>query len=326
MNYRSVGDLNDQIVRWVENLPIDIEVVVGIPRSGLLVANLLAMYLNLPMTHVEGLISGKLLQSGARFTGGSRETFLEKSRSVLVVDDSVSYGGQMARTKAEITQAGLPHRIHYGAVYITPEARNGGHVDHFCEVVPRPRVFEWNVMHHASMLKRACVEIDGVLARIPGMSMDAGQQRSQRLLENAVPLWRPRFELGWVVTSRPEQYRTVTEEWLARHGVRYTALLMMPSGENGGDELERCARFKAEAYVSTGASLLLEYSAELSCRVAALARRPVYCVQTRELIRPEAAFSQKRLPRSPMEHRMFNACHQVIRLTSNVYRRLTRLF
>jgi orotate phosphoribosyltransferase len=324
MNYRSVGDLNDQIVRWVENLPLDIEVVVGIPRSGLLVANLVAMYLNIPMTHVEGLISGKLLQSGARYSGGSRETFLCKPRSVLVVDDSVSYGGQMAQTKAELAQAGLPHRIRYGAVYITPEARDGGHVDHFCEVVPRPRVFEWNVMHHASMLKRACVEIDGVLARIPGRSIDAGKQRSKRLLEDAEPLWRPRFELGWIVTSRPEQYRTLTEEWLARHGVQYAGLLMMPLGQTGGDGLERCARFKAEAYVSTGASLLLEYPAELSCRVATLARRPVYCVQTRELIRPEAAFSPNRLPRSPTEHRIFTACHQVIRLANKVYRRITR--
>ena len=48
MNYRSVADLDDQIVNWLGKLPSDVEVIVGVPRSGMLVANLLSLYLNRP--------------------------------------------------------------------------------------------------------------------------------------------------------------------------------------------------------------------------------------------------------------------------------------
>jgi hypothetical protein len=42
-------------------LPRNLEVIVGAPRSGMLVANLLALHLNLPMTDIEGLLGSRLI-------------------------------------------------------------------------------------------------------------------------------------------------------------------------------------------------------------------------------------------------------------------------
>ena len=36
MNFRNISQLSDQILDWSKRLPRDIDVVVGIPRSGLL--------------------------------------------------------------------------------------------------------------------------------------------------------------------------------------------------------------------------------------------------------------------------------------------------
>lgn len=41
--------MNDTIVRNLHRLPRDIDLVVGIPRSGLLAANLLSLAANIPM-------------------------------------------------------------------------------------------------------------------------------------------------------------------------------------------------------------------------------------------------------------------------------------
>ncbi len=35
------------------------------------------------------------------------------------------------------------------------------------EVIDRPRIFEWNVLHHPGILKDACLDIDGVLCHDP---------------------------------------------------------------------------------------------------------------------------------------------------------------
>src|SRR5438309_128683 len=69
VEYRTVAQLDDAIVSWLGSLPRDVDIVAGIPRSGLLVANLLALHLNLPMTDVAGLIEGRVIQAGARFRG-----------------------------------------------------------------------------------------------------------------------------------------------------------------------------------------------------------------------------------------------------------------
>ena len=45
MNYRSISDLNNIILQRLSILPRDFDLIVGVPRSGMLPANLLALYL-----------------------------------------------------------------------------------------------------------------------------------------------------------------------------------------------------------------------------------------------------------------------------------------
>ena len=49
MNYRSVADLNDDVIAGLPLIPADVELVVGIPRSGLLAGTLVALALNVPL-------------------------------------------------------------------------------------------------------------------------------------------------------------------------------------------------------------------------------------------------------------------------------------
>lgn len=47
MNFRTLDQLNQCIYNNMYKLPRDIDLIVGIPRSGMLVANIIALYLNL---------------------------------------------------------------------------------------------------------------------------------------------------------------------------------------------------------------------------------------------------------------------------------------
>jgi orotate phosphoribosyltransferase len=296
MEYRSVADLDDALVSWLPALPREIEVIVGIPRSGLLVANLLALHLNLPLTDVAGLIGGRLLQAGTRWQGAPLDSLLAEPRHVLVVDDSVCSGATVRRTRETIAAAQLPHRITYAAVYMAPDALREGHVDLHRELVPMPRVFEWNLMHCAA-LANACVDIDGVLCRDPLPAENDDGRRYERFLCDVEPLVIPSHEVGWLVTSRLEKYRRHTEEWLARHGVRYRELRMMDYPSAAARRAAGAyASFKAEVYRATGASLFIESSSVLAPQIASLAGKPVFCSETRELLRAGDVAADARLP------------------------------
>ncbi|MHC4123081.1 MAG: orotate phosphoribosyltransferase [Planctomycetota bacterium] len=282
MNYRSVADLNADIKKWVGRLPKDLDLIVGIPRSGLLAANLIALHLNLPFTDVDSLCKGRVLSSGPRIA--NEKIDLTKKNNILVVDDSLFLGTQMTRVKQRIHRASLPHQIYYVAVYVSPEGCS--HVDYWCNLVNMPRVFEWNVMHH-SVLSNSCVDIDGVICRDPTSKENDDGLNYQQFLTNVDPLVIPSRPIGWLVTCRLEKYRHLTEKWLSRHGIRYNHLVMM----NFPNRKMRIASgshasFKAQFYKSIDADLFIESSKEQARQIAKLSNKPILCVETREMINP----------------------------------------
>lgn len=205
MEYRSVADLSRLTAAWAKTLPHDFDLIAGTPRSGLLVANLLSLHLQLPLADVDALCEGRIMASGQRHSG---TVDLSRRCKVLIVDDSICSGAAMAKVQRQIEQASLPHEVHYGALIASPEAVRDCKVRLYAEVVPMPRIFEWNIMH-APTLGRACVALEDVLADHSG-----------------APLVRPDHPIGWVATSRPESRREETEDWLARHGIACRELRM----------------------------------------------------------------------------------------------------
>jgi len=59
MNYRTVEDLSADTRRFAHDLSRDIDLIAGIPRSGLLAANLLCLHLDVPMVDIDGLCRGE---------------------------------------------------------------------------------------------------------------------------------------------------------------------------------------------------------------------------------------------------------------------------
>jgi orotate phosphoribosyltransferase len=313
VQYRTVAQLDDAVVSWLATLPRDIDIVAGVPRSGLLVANLLALHLNVPMTDVQGLVDGRVIQSGARFKGEDPHRFLWKPRHVLIVDDSVCSGSAMAKVKAQLASAGLPHRFTYAAVYMAPEARLDDHVDLYREVVDMPRVFEWNIMH-GTVLSNSCMDIDGVLCLDPTDEENDDAHRYERFLRETPALLLPTAPVGWLVTSRLEKYRAHTQEWLARHKVQYGELRMMQYPDMAARRAAKAyAQFKADIYVETGAWLFIESDAKVAAQIAALSGRSVFCTETREMMQPGESGTPSRRSHPPQQPALGSALRATAR-------------
>lgn len=284
MNYRSVSDLNRTARRWARDIPRSVDLIAGIPRSGLLAANLLCLHLDVPMTDVDGLCERALHGTGHRYDGDVDA--VSDADHVLVVDDSVYTGQQMTETRDRLEAREFPFEIDYGAVYVAPGGHR--HVDQWAEVVTTPRAFEWNLLHHPN-LGKWCVDIDGVLCRDPTSDENDDGERYREFLREVEPRVVPSKEIGWLVTCRLEKYRDQTEAWLDEHGVEYDELVMMdhPSMEArqaAGDH----ARYKAEVYESTGAELFIESSPAQAAEIVDRTAKYVYCYESNELVEPGA--------------------------------------
>ena len=275
MNYRTIEDLNKDIKALVPKLPADLDLIVGVPRSGLLAASLLTLYLNLPFTDVDGLCERRVLEAGL-YRQFSNVFDFSQCKKVLVVDDSIHSGATMEKAKSAIQHANLPYKIYYTAVYVTSTSQE--FVDFWCEVVDQPRYFEWNVMHHPN-LKRSCVDLDGIICRDPTESENDDGDNYRSFLVSAEPLIRPSVEIGWIVTCRLEKYRHLTEEWLKKHGIRYTNLVMMDLPDKKTRlALGKHALFKAEVYESSHAILFIESSPVQAQEIAAISGKDVLCL------------------------------------------------
>lgn len=276
VSFRDVGDLDATIQRSLSNFPGDIDLVVGIPRSGLLAANLFALHRSVPLTDLDGLLAGRVLASGARLVNhGCDEQLIAAARRILVLDDSVFSGSALAAARVMVDEMPFAARVIYGAVYAVPSAIDL--VDIACEIVPPPRVFSWNLMSH-SVLGRACVDIDGVLCVDPTSGENDDGPRYREFLRTARPHMLPSRPVQALVTSRLARYRPETEAWLAAHDVVYDELHMLDLP----DAVTRQARndhavFKAEVYRDSDAILFIESNATQAPEIARLTRKAVVC-------------------------------------------------
>lgn len=231
IRFRGFADLNRAIVRALPELPRDLDLVVGVPRSGMLVANLLALHLNLPFTDLEGFLEGRLIGTGRRKL---RDRADVGTRKALVVDDSVASGREMRRVRARVSEAGLEDEVLFAAAFVRPEGTDL--VDFAFEILPGKRCFEWNIMHHP-WLNYCCVALEEVLSACPPPGSGGG-----RFPPESKALHLPAVEIGHVFSFHPESERPAVAAWLAKHGVRHGELVMAGRPEDALRTLTRAYR------------------------------------------------------------------------------------
>jgi len=278
MNYRNITDLNNIILKRLHIIPRDFDLIVGVPRSGMLPANLLSLYLNRPYTDIHSFLNGHIYKAGAR----SQFFDISEFKNILVVDDSIASGSAMLEVKESLKHLESKFNIKYFAVYIIPGKEKM--VDYFFEIVPLPRYFQWNILNHTT-LEKACFDIDGVLCADPLPEQNDDGPKYIDFILNAPPLFIPGSKIGTVVTSRLEKYRKETETWLQANNIKYNDLVMLdlPNMEarqranNHGDH-------KAKAYMAKPYVLFVESEYHQAVEINRLSKKPVLCTENFEMI------------------------------------------
>ena len=285
MNFRSIADLA-QLIRQSETLnSLDFDAVIGVPRSGMIPAAIIALLRNKPLADVDSFLEGRLFGHGyTRPIAGT--TDIHSLRSVLVVDDSLRTGTSLRKAVERISSTGI--RTLSGAAFVNPKYQ--GNLDLFLERLPHPRIFEWN-MWHSWFTKRAAFDLDGIFCRDPNPLENDDGAAYERFILSVPALVRPTVRVGHIVTARLEKYRPQTEAWLQSAGIEYGQLHMLDATADERRRHRLHSKFKAKVYESTGAPLFIESDMWQAQEIATITQRPVLHYPTMTLVEPSHSFS-----------------------------------
>ncbi len=278
MYFRNITDMNQIILKRLHILPRDFDLIVGIPRSGMLPANLLALYLNKPFTDIHSFINGHIYKAGER----GQFIDVKEFRKILIVDDSIASGSAMTKSKQLLQQINPAFELSFCAIYVIPGKEQM--VDYHFEIVPLPRYFQWNIFNH-TVLEKACFDIDGVLCVDPKPDQNDDGPLYTDFILNASPLYIPGSRIGTIVTSRLEKYRKETEAWLEKNKVKYDKLVMLDLPDmKARQRANNHAQHKAETYKSSEYNLFFESSLYQALEINKITGKPVFCTENFEMI------------------------------------------
>jgi uncharacterized HAD superfamily protein/adenine/guanine phosphoribosyltransferase-like PRPP-binding protein len=285
MNYKSFDDLSEDIKKNLYKLQEKkYDLIVGIPRSGMIPAYMIGLYLNVDIIDFDGFINNRPLQRGLIRKTKSSLLNAHDANNVLLVDDSIATGNSLKRTIENLPEA-LVKRITTMSVYSSKKQRSD--VDLYLEYVSLPRVFEWNIFHR-KLLASACVDIDGVLCLDPTEEQNDDGEKYLEFLLNAKPHIIPSYKIHSLVTSRLEKYRAQTEKWLTDHGVEYERLIMLnlktkeERQQQGAHAIHKAQYYKDQHDLS----IFIESDVKQAMQIMEYTSKPVYCVDDNFMFYP----------------------------------------
>ena len=286
MNYKSYRDLSLTINKNLHKIPRDIDLVVGVPRSGMLPATMIGQILNKPIVALDSYLEGKIYEMGLYRRPKASITNFSEIKKVLIMDDSINSGHSINTVREKISKSDR-HVINtiYGAVYYVREGLH--HIDFGLEECAWPRIFQWNILN-SWVLANTCLDIDGVVCTDPTEEQNDDGDQYKDFLKNATPLFLTEFPIGCFVTSRLEKYRALTEEWLRTNHLNFADLIMLdlPTKEERLRQ-NKHALFKADVYKNRKEELFIESNLSQAIQISQLTGKLVFCTENMEMIQAE---------------------------------------
>jgi orotate phosphoribosyltransferase len=265
--------LEDMVVwtrEWIKTFPEDYDIIVGIPRGGLMLASMIALKLGKPLSTPEQF------RDGQYWMGSHVEEKYKKNEfyNVLLVDDNVGSERTIEEPARMIRSSHKNIKVTKAALIVNEDAVK--YVDlYFKALHAYPPVGEWKFMGKKRGI--LAVDMDGVICEDCPPLVDMGEKLYTEWLRNAKPYLIPNFEIDYIVSNRLEKYRPETEEWLARHKVFYNKLILwdIPSKE------ERNGKFiehKVDVLLKIKPTEYWESSYEQAKKIWETTKIPTICI------------------------------------------------
>ena len=272
----SLGNAFEMLVQSLEQkIPNDFDCIIGIPRAGLMFANIIASVYGCPLATPEGFVRGEVWFA-------SECTYSKPFKKVLVVEDSLCTGKQLRTAVDKLADYNPEMTIKTACLFV--KTGRGVQVDYVLLQHKNWTIGEWNLLTSLGFMGRLGSDLDGVLCEDCPMGVDDDGVRYREWLLHAQPLLIPRFEIEAVVTSRLEKYRVETEAWLKQHGVKYKELIMLDLPSAKERNFKAVVKHKTEAIRQADMEWYWESNWNEAEQIHRKAHVPVLCVSRMHLV------------------------------------------
>ena len=268
----------DTLRRGLWKVPYDVDMIVGIPRSGMIPALMLAELMNKRCADLDAFIGGREMSVGRRGGLMRRGT----PGKVLIIDDSVASGNALLKVKDRL-QSMEGYTFLYACVY-AESAEAIGMVDICFENIWQSgeKLYrkEWNILHlFPHLAKSGMWDIDSLLCKEPPNDKDT--EAYEAYLAEAVPMVIPPTPVGAIVTYRLEKYREVTEAWLRRYGIEYRELVMFDAPDRvSRNKTISAGGYKGKVYAAARwAKLFYESDPHQAEVISKMSGKPCFCYE-----------------------------------------------
>jgi len=279
-HYMTVANMNHDIIHNLLPKIPKVELVVAIPRDGILAGILVSLYRNIPFCTIDEFCNGKISLPGIKHR--KAKDFNTSLNNILVIDDMCATGRGMKDAKERL--AALNYRVNYifAVVYAfkAEEKMSLGMIDAYAKEISSPLHYEWTFGDNV-FLSKYIMDIDGILCDDCPREDDDDGERYLNFLRNAKLKLRP-VEVGTLITWRDEKYREQTEEWLNRHDIKFNKLVMADRSK-----WANAIQFKADYYKNNSGKIFLESSSHIARKINDLVGKPVIGLDTNELFDKE---------------------------------------
>ena len=268
-------------MEWIKTFPGQYDLIVGIPRSGMFIASIIALKLGKGLTTPELFREGKFWHSSFI----KEKLSFDQVKHVLLVDDAVDTGRAMSNALEVIQPMSEGITVTKASMIVREEVKPM--VDLYHKVIAPPRVYEWNILHRkiASYWGHGilAVDMDGVLCADCPQGVDHDEELYLEWLKTARPYLIPAFEIDVIVSNRLEKYRLDTERWLKKHNVKYKKLYMWDIPDKS-ERKDRFARHKIGHLLQLKPDMYWESSWAQSQKIWAETKIPTLCIDEMTLL------------------------------------------
>jgi len=256
---------NDCIAFLVPKIKdLNISGIVGIPRSGMLVAPIIATLLNKPLyTISNGEI--QVCSYSSSFGGKRMHDYKESCGKLLFLDDTAYTGKEMRNIRAK-----YPNNI-YSAMYLHPSAER--YVDIFGMYLNAPHYLEWHFFN-SNFPQSTIFDLDGIFC--PDVPIEKAENEilykeyitTVESIAHRIPRLHP--PCLSIATARLEKYRGITEDWLKRNNIKYNSLHMYQGTKDDRDSnfYRNVSEYKTSIFLESDAKIFVESDDRLAKRIA----------------------------------------------------------
>lgn len=277
-NFRDFNTINALLFNSLNKIPQNINLIVGMPRSGMIIAEQLGEFLNKPVISVFELVGDTDYRKLSNHSLAPQK-LPDIIDTILLVDDAVGSGETMEMTK-EYIRSKKPN-INFVTFCVFVEPFSTSKVDIYCEVL-RDQFLPWSIIKRSGPV--ACFDIDGVLCEdVPKTENDDGE-KYKKFISNSRPLYIPDRQIHTIVSGRLEKYRKITENWLNSHNIKYRRLVLL----NLPNNLERgkinVGEYKAKVYNQSGCLVFIESDLNEAKTIKQITGKPVFCTKIQNMV------------------------------------------